>query len=79
MSNKSKKNAPLGGNKSFASKRTMNPPNQSTPNHPEGEHQPAHGDNETFQEQDPQRRLGNFEGRASHPRQVHPGRGNRDR
>lgn len=62
MSSKTHKNAGKGENKTFASKRTMNPPNEN------GAHQPNTGDQKGFQHQDPERQFGNFEERGKHSR-----------
>lgn len=52
--------APKGGNKTFASKRTMNPP--------QGGHAAEAGSNKAFQQHDTTRRLGSFEGTGNHAR-----------
>jgi hypothetical protein len=51
-----------GSQKTFASKRTMNPPQ------PGGSHQANTGDNKAFQQHDVDRRLGDYEGTGNHAR-----------
>ena len=55
------KNGGKGKNKTFASKRTMNPPAG-------GGHQPNKEGDQGFQDHDAQRRLGSFEGKGEHAR-----------
>src|SRR5437764_198330 len=57
-----KKSSKKGSNKTFASKRTMNPP-QAGDSHPHGTETTG-----SFQQHDAQRRLGGFEGRGEHAR-----------
>jgi hypothetical protein len=56
------KNHGKGKNKTFASKRTMNPPQG------DGSHRGDTPSDQGFQEQDAQRRLGSFEGKGEHAR-----------
>ncbi|MFO0929699.1 MAG: hypothetical protein U0736_22200 [Gemmataceae bacterium] len=63
MSKKSKK----GSQKTFASRRTMNPPGGNP------SHQQAHGMGNAQQEHDVNRRLGSFGGTGEHPRTGNPG------
>lgn len=63
MAKQTKHNKPgKGSNKTFASKRTMNPPQG------DGSHQASTGDNKTFQQHDTANRLGDYEGTGSHAR-----------
>ncbi len=57
-----KKSASKGKTKTFASKRTANPPGP----HPHGKHNL--NATSAFQDHDAQRRLGDFEGRGEHAR-----------
>jgi hypothetical protein len=61
MSNKHTKNLKKGSQKTFAAKRTLNPPGA-------GSHQASTGDNKAFQQHDLDRRLGDFEGAGNHAR-----------
>lgn len=62
--NKKQKSPGKGNQKSFASKRTMNPPQGMVP--PENAAQ--EGSNKAFQQHDANRRLGDYEGRGNHAR-----------
>ena len=62
MATKKKKSSGKGSNKTFASKRTVNPP--QTSKKVKGETPEIAG----FQPQDALRRLGDFEGRGQHAR-----------
>jgi hypothetical protein len=64
---KKKKRSKKGSQKSFASKRTMNPPQE------DGSHQEATGMGNAAQEHDEARRLGSFEGTGEHARTGNPG------
>ena len=59
---KKHKSSSKGSNKTFASKRTINPPAG------DGSHQASTGDNNAFQQHDLNRRLGDFEGAGNHAR-----------
>jgi hypothetical protein len=56
------KSASKGSNKTFASRRTMNPPQG------DGSHQGNTGSPKAFQQHDAARRLGDFEGTGNHAR-----------
>jgi len=62
MANKKGKSPKKGTNQTFADKRTMNAPQGNSGSQDKG------GQTEGFQEQDPQRRLGSFEGTGEHAR-----------
>jgi hypothetical protein len=65
---KSKKKSPSkGSQKTFASKRTINPPGHG------GSHQEATGIGNASQQQDPKHRLGGFAGTGEHARTGSPG------
>jgi len=66
-SNKKQQNARKGSNKTFASKRTMNPPQGNA------SHQGNTGSTKSFQEHDTSHRQGSFAGRCNHPRTGNPG------
>ena len=66
-SNKKQQKASKGSNKTFASKRTMNPPQG------DASHQGNTGSNTSFQEHDRSHRQGSFAGRGNHPRTGNPG------
>ncbi len=55
------KSSKKGSQKTFASRRTMNPPG-------EGTNQATTGDNNAFQQHDAANRLGSFEGAGNHAR-----------
>ncbi len=63
---KKHKSGSKGSQKSFASKRTMNPTTSGPP-------MADTGSNQGFQQQDVQRRLGNFESEGEHSRIENPG------
>lgn len=64
MQNKKNRSSSKGSNQTFAAGRTLNPPQTAgKTQHGDGTNQGA-----SFQEQDPQRRLGSFEGRGEHAR-----------
>ena len=56
-----------GSQKTFASKRTMNPPQGNA------SHQGNTGSVKAFQQHDTSRRQGSFEGRGNHARTGNPG------
>ena len=60
MSTQKKKSSKKGDQKTFAARRTVNPPG-------EGSHQASTGDNTTFQHHDASRRLGDYEGTGATP------------
>jgi len=62
MTHKKSPSVKKGRNKTFAARRTMNPPQGSN-----GRQVPA-GGNKTFQQHDPNRRLGSFEKAGGHAR-----------
>jgi len=62
----SKKKKNKGANRTFAAKRTMNPPQGDPANQ-------ANKEGNATQEQDAKRRLGSFEGAGEHARTGNPG------
>jgi hypothetical protein len=61
------KSSTKGSNKTFANKRTMNPPTG------EGSHQADTGMGTADQQHDAANRLGSFEGKGNHARTGNPG------